>query len=204
MEDGGGQVEAQPIIQNASDEELAPIALGLAENGTPLEGLSTLGAVNGEAGLVDAVPVREEKPEEQTDLLRQQIVFTELNGSLSVKGATFERLATWAASVNNGTHSRSAHSFTSCRGLLPVLPPFHFCLWVVVFGDVVVCHVSLPRCTHTDLKPTRCADPKLSKAFLMCYRNFGSPTDLFNVLLKLCVPPLCLTTHMAEDGCARH
>jgi hypothetical protein len=105
MEDGGGQVEAQPIIQNASDEELAPIALGLAENGTPLEGLSTLGAVNGEAGLVDAVPVREEKPEEQTDLLRQQIVFTELNGSLSVKGATFERLATWAASVNNGTHS---------------------------------------------------------------------------------------------------
>lgn len=107
MEDGGGRVEAQP---NASDEELAPVALG-AENGTPSsEGLSTLGAVNGEAGLVDAVPVREEKPEEQTDLLRQQIVVTELNGSLSVKGATFERLATWAASQNTGTHSRSAHS----------------------------------------------------------------------------------------------
>lgn len=129
MEDGGGRVEAQPIIQNASDEELAPVALGV-ENGTPSsEGLSPLGAVNGEAGLVDAVPVREEKPEEQTDLLRQQIVATELNGSLSVKGATFERLATWAASQNT--------------------------------------------------------DPKLSKAFLMCYRSFGSPTDLFNVLLKL-------------------
>ena len=110
MEDGGGRVEAQPIIQNASDEELAPIALGV-ENGTPSsEGLSALGA-NGEAGLVDAVPVREEKPEEQTDLLRQQIVVTELNGSLSVKGATFERLATWAASQNTGTHS------------LPILPP---------------------------------------------------------------------------------
>lgn len=105
MEDGGGQVDAQPMIHNASDSELAPVALGV-ENGTaPLEVLSTLGAVNGEAGLVDAVPVREEKPEEQTDLLRQQIVFTELNGALSVKGATFERLATWAASVNNGTHS---------------------------------------------------------------------------------------------------
>jgi hypothetical protein len=67
---------------------------------------------------------------------------------------------------------------------------------------MMVRHVWL--CTPTlTLKPTRCADPKLSKAFLMCYRSFGSPTDLFNVLLKLCVTPLP-TAHMAADGCERH